>query len=129
MSMALSRILTIARPNGTQAAVVFGRRLRRGFRFLLRQAAPLGLTRIVTDPGHADVLAKAIEAAAQHDIYWSNEFFYQWLDPRGSPEGAGPSRHGRTAPKELTAEGRRFQLIVQEHVSAESKLACKRTDL
>ena len=126
MSMALPQILTIGRPNGTQAASVFGRRLHRGFRFLLRQAAPLRLTRIATDAGHADVLAKALAAAARHDIYWSNEFFYQWLDTGGSPERADSAQHGWKAPKELTAEGRRFQLIVQEHVSAESKLACLR---
>jgi hypothetical protein len=127
MSMALSRILTIARPNGTQAAASdLGRRLYSGFRFLRGQAALLRLTRIVTDPGHADVLVKAIEAAAQHDIYWSNEFFYRWLDIGGPPGGAGTTYHAKAAPQELTAEGRRFQLVIQEEVSAESKLACLR---
>jgi len=104
--------------------------MRRRVGRMLREApSSLPVTRIATEPDCAELLAKALGAAAQRDIYWSNEYLYQWLRhaaPAGA-SGKAPSRRNlfarRALPtRKLSAEGHRFHLVAQDHVSAASKI-------
>jgi hypothetical protein len=113
------------------ATVDFRLRLRRKVGRLAREVLPLPVTHICTQPETADSLAKALTAAAEFDIYWSNEYFYQWLvGAAGSPRRVATWLRGLTAPmrsvKAFVAEGRRFLVVERRSVPFDAKFATLR---
>jgi hypothetical protein len=83
-------------------------------RFIRRRLRPIDAP---TDAASAGHLAAALDAAAQYDVYWSNEHFYRWLG------GAAPRPRAAPIRSPLMAMDRRFVVRVAGGLEPATKRA------
>jgi Iron-sulfur cluster-binding domain len=77
----------------------------------LRTSDP-DVIRLPSSAGDAGQLARAIEACGRSDVYWSNEFFYRWMNSVAAPPPAARS---------LAAFGQHFLITRAFHVGRARK--------
>jgi hypothetical protein len=58
-------------------------------------------------------LVSALEACARHDIYWSNEFFYRWLQHTPTRNAGWLSTFARR-PKDLSVDAAGCQFVIRQ---------------
>ena len=96
---------------------------------LLGETAPSPFIRILTGAEESDLLLKALKAAVEFDIYWSNEYFYQWLGGEASASVNDWLRNLLQPPKlreEITVEGHQLHIVERPFVPADARLASLR---
>ena len=91
------------------AAVRPRTQIKRLHAFVRRRLRPI---EVPSEAGGAGHLLAALKAADAGDVYWSNEFFYRWLDSAGGPEADGDG---------VMAVDRRFAVRTERRVDATTK--------
>src|SRR5713226_1589645 len=68
---------------------------------------------VASHPDSVHHLVSALEACARHDIYWSNEHFYRWLQ-HAPGRNAGWLSTFACRPKELNVEAAGCRFVIRQ---------------
>jgi sulfatase maturation enzyme AslB (radical SAM superfamily) len=77
---------------------------------------------VTSHPDSVHHLVSALEACARHDIYWSNEYFYRWLQDAPTRNAGWLSAFARR-PKDLSVEAAGCRFVIRQTRGPSDQLA------